>query len=575
MPRYLSQIFLALVVLTLAAACTREPEHTTPDMLQHVPADTPYVFVAGKQLPDGLRARLADHYASQLAVQRAALLKVRTQLQSSDEAAEVTRETGDYFNVLDALLAEFEGRETAAALRELGIEPVARSVFYGIGILPAVRVEIADAARLNAMLDRVEVRSGLSVAHGQLGEQAYRRIEMGGVDLVLSVTPTHLIAGLLTDALFDRHLPLLLGQQAPAQSLAASGEIEALISRHGFTGYGEGFVKLDDLTAILLGKGDGLNAEVMDALGAEQPALSAGCGVLAETVAAGMPRLVMGITRADDQQMVTRGVWESTPAVAQYLGKLAAPVPGVGGAYDGLFAVGLGIELPQLRNALDALLRQLIAAGSACEWVDRDGLEAIIPQLNLALGPMTAGIKGFNLKVDDVDLDPDTLEPRNVRASLLAAIDDPRGLLALGAMFSPALATLEIPADGSFVDLPRDLGLEDETPPLKVAVRDRALLLLAGADNAGPAGWPRDSETLTPTPLFAIDYGLARLVERYGDLADRAAVQLRSQGETAMAEELTDQMAGFRQQARLFERQRVLLYADAGGLVMEQVMKLR
>ncbi|MCB1819551.1 MAG: hypothetical protein KDI77_16650, partial [Gammaproteobacteria bacterium] len=77
------------------------------------------------------------------------------------------------------------------------------------------------------------------------------------------------------------------------------------------------------------------------------------------------------------------------------------------------------------------------------------------------------------------------------------------------------------------------------------------------------------------TPLFAIDYGLARLVERYGDLADRAAVQLRSQGEMAMAEELTDQMAGFRQQARLFERQRVLLYADAGGLVMEQVMKLR
>ena len=58
-------------------------------------------------------------------------------------------------------------------------------------------------------------------------------------------------------------------------------------------------------------------------------------------------------------------------------------------------------------------------------------------------------------------------------------------------------------------------------------------------------------------------------------LADRAAVQLRSQGETAMAEELTDQMAGFRQQARLFERQRVLCTPMPGGLVMEQVMKLR
>ena len=90
----------------------------------------------------------------------------------------------------------------------------------------------------------------------------------------------------------------------------------------------------------------------------------------------------------------TRGVWESTPAVAQYTGTGRARARRRWRLHDGLFAVGLGIELRSCRNALDALLRQLIAAGSACEWVDRDGLEAIIPQLNLALGPMTAGHQG-------------------------------------------------------------------------------------------------------------------------------------------------------------------------------------
>ena len=194
--------------------------------------------------PIDLRARLVDHYASQLAVQRAALPGIRTQLQSSDEAAEVTRETGDYFNVLDALLAEFEAEKPPLRCGELGIEPVARSVFYGIGILPAVRVEIADAARLNAMLDRVEVRSGLSVAHGQLGEQAYRRIGNGGVDLVLSVTPTRTI-GRPVDRRAVRSSPAAAaGPAGAAQSLAASGEIEGLISRHGFTGYGEGLGRL-------------------------------------------------------------------------------------------------------------------------------------------------------------------------------------------------------------------------------------------------------------------------------------------------------------------------------------------
>ena len=41
-----------------------------------------------------------------------------------------------------------------------------------------------------------------------------------------------------------------------------------------------------------------------------------------------------------------------------YLRKLAAPVPGVGVPYQGLIAIGLGIDLPQLRNAIEALVRE-------------------------------------------------------------------------------------------------------------------------------------------------------------------------------------------------------------------------
>ena len=53
------------------------------------------------------------------------------------------------------------------------------------------------------------------------------------------------MAGLLAEPLFARDLPVLLGQEQPSSSLAASGAIEALIERHGFTGYGEGFRRRD------------------------------------------------------------------------------------------------------------------------------------------------------------------------------------------------------------------------------------------------------------------------------------------------------------------------------------------
>jgi hypothetical protein len=575
MSRPLSQILVSVGLLALVAACTREAEPPTAGLLQHVPADTPYVFVNSRKLPKDLGEKLADHYATQLAVQRASFGRMREQLEDSPDAAAMAHTGRQLFEVLDALFAEFEGRGTAAQLRELGIEPVTRSALYGIGVLPAVRVEIADAERLNAMLDRVEQRAQVSALRGELAGQSYRRIDLGPIDAVLSVTAGHLVGGLLVDALFDQHLPLLLGQELPDESLAKTGSIEALIDRHGFTGYGEGYVKLDDLVAILLGKGSGRNAAVMQALAAPPLPVSTGCMRMTEQLLAGMPRMVMGITQADERRLTARGIWESSPVVAGYLQKLAAPVPGVGNPYSGLLAVGMGIDLPQLRNAIDALLRQVVAAGESCEWVDPAVLQAAIPQLNLILGPMTAGIKGFNLQLDDLDFDPQTFEPTNVRAGLLAAVDDPRGVFALGAMFNPALAALEIPSDGSLVDLPRDLGLDEQTPPLKVAIKDKALLLLAGSESADMMHPLFNAVPLDPAPLFAIDYGIHRLMQRFSSLLDRMVAQLAGQGEAEMARELEDQLQGFRLQAEIFDRLRISVHANADGLVMDQVMELR
>lgn len=569
------RILLLIGLLGLLAACSKEAARPGDDLLQQVPAETPYVFVAGRQLPDGLRAKLADHYAMQLAAQRPAFARIREQIEGSRDTAPVALKARQLFQVIDALFAEFEGRKSAAELRELGIEPVTRSVFYGLGLLPAMRVEIADAGKLNALLDRVEQAAGVAAARAQLNGQAYRRIDLGQLDAVIAVTERHAIAGLLSDASFDRDLPVLLGQQAPGRSLADAGDIQRLIERHGFTGYGEGFIRLDELAAALLGRGQGRNAELMQALGATPLPVSRGCMQLSEDLLAGMPRMVMGITEADEQRLAVRGIWESSPAAAAYLQKLAAPVPGVGAGYDGLLAFGMGLDLPQLRNAIEALLGELIAAGASCEWVDPESLRAVIPQLNLALGPMTAGIKGFNLQIADLVMDPQTLQPANVRAGLLAAVDDPRGIFALGAMFNPALAALEVPNDGSFVDLPSGLGLDQSTPPLKVAIRDKALLLVAGTDSADVASQLLSAVAISPAPLFAVDYGVHQLVQHFGDITEQAAAQLSSRGEEEMAQELRDQLEGFRLQAQLFERLRVSVHASADGLVMDQVMELR
>jgi hypothetical protein len=564
----------ALPVLLALTSCSQPPRGAADDLLAGVPADTPFVFVSGERLPPPLRDRLADHAAAQLASQHAALAEARQELAASDDGKAFAAEAAPMLDVLEALLAELAERPNAAALREIGIEPVTRSVVFGIGVLPAFRIEIADADSFNALLDRVEQRAGVSAQRERFEDLAYRRVDLGAIDAVLAVDGDYFVGGLLPDTLFERHLGLVLGRDAPQDSLADDGAVRRLIERHGFTDYGAGFVRLDSLLQSALHRASGVNRDVREALDRTLPRVSPACTRMSEALVGQMPRLVAGVSRADAEAMIVRGVWESAPAVAQRLQQLAAPVPGLGQPYGGMLALGLGVNLPEVRNLAEAMINAVIDASDGCEWVDSTRLRALVPQLNLALGPMTAGIKGFNLRVDDVQLDPQTLEPTRVEAALLAAVDDPRGVFALAGMFNPALAGLRVPADGTPVPLDDALGRQLDTP-LQVAIHDRALLLLAGAQAAELAARLLAAPAATPPPLFTADYGIARIVDRLGAAAEAAANRLDQQDQADLAAELRQQVDGFRQQAALFERLRVSLYATDAGLVMEQAMFLR
>lgn len=569
---------LMVLALALSAGCTREPQHQAAehsrDLLALIPADTPYAFVSGRRWPEPLQTRLADHLARELAAQHAVLRRLRDS--DPDLAGLVPRGPEQrFFDVLESIAVEFEGRDSAAAVRELGLEPLARSAFFGIGFMPAVRIEILDRDKVETLMQRVEQRAGVRAIVGSIGEQTYRRIDLGAIDAVIALTDEWLVAGVLADALFDAHLPLLLGLEPPQPSLLDSGRFAEVTERHGFLGYSDGFADIQSLAALALGGPmEGTSAEVKSALGGSAVSLSPGCRPLVERLTAAMPRVAAGVTRADAERLVLRGAWEATPAVATVLKRFAAPVPGLGTEHGGLFSLGVGLQLPQVRNGIATLLDVVIASGADCEWVDPSALRAVIPQLNLVLGPMTAGIKGFHLQLDAIDVDPETLSPRSIDGGLVAAVDDPRGVIALGAMLNPALASIDIPADGSPVPLPAVPGYE-AMPPMQLAVADRALVILSGGAEPSKARTLLDKPSAEPAPIFATTYAIGDLVRDYGEVFIRASDHLAAAGEHETAAEVRVQLAAFERQAELFDRSSVRVYADDIGLVTEQDLLLR
>ena len=103
-------------------------------------------------------------------------------------------------------------------------------------------------------------------------------------------------------------------------------------------------------------------------------------------------------------------------------------------------------------------------------------------------------------------------------------------------------------------------------------ILDESAIRRASADLAAQL---TNAVAVTPSPLFAIDYGVYQLVERFGGLMEQAAADLGAQGEEDLAADVRDQLTNFRLQAQVFDRLRISVHASADGMVMDQVMELR
>ena len=540
-------------VLALAGCGDQKP--AADELLSRVPADTPYVFANLRPLPADVTAKLMAMYGPLIGLYRDMLARPQVG---------ITPEEAQALQLADALLAELDGNMSPEGYARLGLRTDARILMYGEGLLPVLRMELADGQKVRDLITRVETRSGLQAPKALYGDTEYRRIDWGGMRLLLAVPDNELVLALVPAGDETALLPRLFGDERPATTLAQSGEFQGMLASHDFPGYGDGYVDLRRLVAESkqLSAGDpGLAAEA-DA-----------CSDVVDGVLSNVPRLVMGVTEASTERYSVRMVAETSPAVGQVLAGLAYPVPGVGSSTDALFAMGLGVNVPRLRGALRDLLRGIAQNSGDCALVDAAAIEQAMPKLDMALGPMTAMFKGLYLELLDLKVDPATRETRDVQFRALAEVDDPRGVFAIAGMLNPELAQLEVPEDGTPMTVPAHL-LPPEVPPLQVAIRERSLVLTAGGQGDTLARGLLDAKPAATPPLLSFSYNLQRMGELLKSGLDPLAMAAAAQNGESPEQNLAD----LETMLKLYDPYRVIainLTAGPKGLVLDETVEFR
>ena len=88
--------------------------------------------------------------------------KVRAEIEKEIAAELKGQATSDdpEEKIARALAEELSGKISKAGFAELGVSTSPRWALYGVGLLPVVRVSLADAGKFKAMIGRIEAKSG-------------------------------------------------------------------------------------------------------------------------------------------------------------------------------------------------------------------------------------------------------------------------------------------------------------------------------------------------------------------------------------------------------------------------------
>lgn len=508
-------ICIALLIGAVSVSCSKTAEKPSvstgnAQLLEYVSAETPYILANLVPLPDDvldmLRPKADTMFRAYGAVIQALI---------DDQAGQSDDKDGEQEDAarIEALGTEIKALMSLDGLNSAGIDRTSGMVFYGDGLLPVLRLRLTDGDLMEQTISRLEGKAGEKMSTGKLGDHSYRYAGDDDARIVVAVIENDLVVTLVPANHSDELLKSVLGFTPPAKSMASSGELQTIAAQNDFEPYSLFLLDVTRLVSTFIDDQQGTNKEILALLEYDSTALSDVCKSEFREMAAVAPRAIAGYTEISTERFSSNLVVEFRKDIAAGLSELTAPVPGLGVTDSGFFSFGMSVNLLAAREFYAARLDAMEADPFECEQLA--DLQASVAKgrqmLSQPVMPVLYSIKGFLALVDAIE-GGDMLKkqpPTSMDAGVLLSIDNPQAVLAMGAMFSPEIAGLNLQPDGKPVPLP--------VPPVSPVVSDALIAMTdtALAVSVGKGGEDRLESMLAadfaePAPLMSTNLDSGR-----------------------------------------------------------------
>ncbi len=489
-----------LIIAAIAAAAIGtyffSPAQKSPasyNVLDYIPADTP--IFSGQLEPFPLK----DYLSS------APVMPNRSEQQLLDDLYSQNNPKLDFFlNIFTTYQNSLQDPELL--IKTFGFPEQLRGYFYTLGLLPVLKIEIENPQAVWDLLDKNELASGFMHSKGTLQSLDYRSYQLTDegdspqIELIVAIDKGLLTVTLNTPYTQPALLATALGLSKVENSLAASGQIEEILSTHNFKQSSVAFI---NHTELLKGfstvNGNQLASDISTLEKQYRQASpfaairNAQCESELLGIAANWPRTVFGYTElavsAEQSTLAAAGVVESNnQRILKALQSIRGYIPEyVTDLEQSLLAVGFGFDINQLAASLNDILYDLQSPAYLCQPLAE--LQHKLSQSGgsiamLAMGTsMANGVKGISLGLFDYSIKQLNHAPAlaSLDALLTISADNPQQIFNSVKIFSPELQQVELSDNGEEIDLTAILPIPAQySLAPKLAIKGQQLLIYSG-----------------------------------------------------------------------------------------------
>ena len=522
----LAGVCVALAVVLGLVSCSDKKETSASDatasalkssvsgaLLDYIPADTPYFF--------GSLAPMDKDVMNALRNMNEEVLRSYGRVISDAMADVDDPEVDEIAPVLTKLATYFEDGK----LDELGIGDDVTGGLYGVGLLPVLRISLDNPAQFEKGVAELETTAGQPMSTASIDGVDYRYASDEEAKIVIANESNYAVVTLLPVAASDDVLKQILGLEKPSRSLSDSDKIRDLSAKHGILPQGLGFLDIVGLAEVFLSEQSGVNAELLAMTDYDPAQVSDVCKAEIREMAGILPQIDFGYTNIDTDRFDILTVVNVRTDIAKSMQSLAAAVPGLGGAMEGLFAFGFSLDLPAARRFVEDRAAALDDDPFECEYFFelQDGVAQMRDAASQPLPPVADSLRGAKIIVDSMnDFNLASGAPPDVAARALIAVDDAPSLLLMGQMFMPQLAELELEPNGQPVALPPGI-IPMSNEPAFVALTDDAIALGIGPAAEGGLAGMFGAPVATTPPVTSFSYDVAAYMGIMNDIVAQAA----------------------------------------------------